>query len=157
VAEEAVALYRGLVAERPGTFKPGLAAALNNLARMLGEVGRKEAALAAIEEAVSIRYALAAERPDAFQADLAMSLWVSADRLAALARTEQALARNADAITTLMPRFSSKPEMFANQMSGMVRDHLEYSKRLGRDPDMTLLAPVIRLFGPLLQRNADAG
>ena len=47
---------------------------LNNLSVRLGELGRREEALAAIQEAVTIRRELAAARPDAFRPDLASSL-----------------------------------------------------------------------------------
>ena len=51
-----------------------LALSLNNLSIRLGDLGRPEDALAAIEEAVTIRRELAAARPDAFRPDLASSL-----------------------------------------------------------------------------------
>ena len=44
---------------------------LNNLSVRLGDLGRREEALAAIEEAITIRRELAAARPDAFRPDLA--------------------------------------------------------------------------------------
>ena len=47
---------------------------LNNLAVRLGDLGRREDALAAIQEAVTIYRELAAARPDAFRPDLARSL-----------------------------------------------------------------------------------
>ena len=40
---------------------------LNNLANMLSDLGRREAALAAAEEAVRLYRALAETRPDAFR------------------------------------------------------------------------------------------
>ena len=51
-AEEAAAGYRELAAAAPEAFRPDLATSLNNLSTFLAEVGRREAALAAVEEAV---------------------------------------------------------------------------------------------------------
>ncbi|HSV65622.1 MAG TPA: trypsin-like peptidase domain-containing protein [Mycobacteriales bacterium] len=55
-----------------------LAMSLNNLSVRLGELGRREEGLAAVEEAVRIRRRLAEARPDAFLPDLARSLRVQA-------------------------------------------------------------------------------
>jgi hypothetical protein len=52
--------------------------ALNNPSSRLGELGRREEALAAIQEAVTIRRELAARWPDAYQHKLEQSLQVSA-------------------------------------------------------------------------------
>ena len=59
-------IRRALAAQRPDAFLPDLAASLNNLHVMWGELGRREDALALAQEAVHIRRTLAAQRPDAF-------------------------------------------------------------------------------------------
>jgi hypothetical protein len=64
---------------------------LNNLARRLSGLGRREEALAAADEAVRLYRALAAARPDAFTPDLARSLSVLGDVLEALDRIPEAL------------------------------------------------------------------
>jgi hypothetical protein len=51
---------------------------LNNLSIRLGELGRREDALAAIQEAVTVRRELAARWPDAYQQELVQSLQVVA-------------------------------------------------------------------------------
>ncbi|MET8072015.1 tetratricopeptide repeat protein, partial [Streptomyces sp. NPDC005271] len=53
-----------------------LATSLNNLSIHLGELGRREDALNAIEEAVTVRRELAAARPAVHQAALEQSLRV---------------------------------------------------------------------------------
>jgi len=63
----------------------------------LGELGRREQALAASEEAVAIRRRLAEARPDAFLPDLATSLNNLSNRLGELGRQEQALAASEEA------------------------------------------------------------
>jgi hypothetical protein len=62
-------------AERDGTPEQDAECArtLNNLAIHLGEIGRRDDALKAIEEAVVLRRRLATAQPDAFVPDLAMS------------------------------------------------------------------------------------
>ena len=52
--------------------------ALTNLSNQLGDLGRTEEALAAIEEAVIIRRELAAQLPDAYACKLQQSLQVAA-------------------------------------------------------------------------------
>ena len=59
-------------------FRPDLAESLNNMAVVLGDLGRPEDALAAIEEAVTIRRELAARWPDAHRHELEQSLEVVA-------------------------------------------------------------------------------
>ena len=51
---------------------------LNNLSVQLGDLGRREDALAAIQEAVTIRRELAARWPEAYQHELEQSLQVAA-------------------------------------------------------------------------------
>ncbi len=65
---------------------------LVDLSNRLGEVGRWEEALAAIEEAVTIRRQLARDRPAAFLPDLATALNNQSGRLGELGRPEEALA-----------------------------------------------------------------
>ncbi|MFJ5273811.1 tetratricopeptide repeat protein, partial [Streptomyces sp. NPDC088358] len=67
---------RQLAAARPDAFLPDLASSLNNLSIRLGELGRREDALTAIEEAVTANRQLAAARPAAHQAALEQSLQV---------------------------------------------------------------------------------
>src|SRR4051812_17681089 len=65
---------RRLAVIDPTTHQPRLAASLKNQSAMLGDLGRREDALAAIEEAIAIYRRLAEARPDAFVPDLARSL-----------------------------------------------------------------------------------
>jgi tetratricopeptide (TPR) repeat protein len=65
VIEEAVRRYRTLAQGNPDAFLPDLADALNNLSARLGDLGRREEALAAAEQAVAIRR-LAEANPHGF-------------------------------------------------------------------------------------------
>src|SRR5262249_22692337 len=62
--------YRHRATNDPDAFLPELAASLNNLSVRLGELGRQEEGLAAIQEAVTIHRQLAAARPDTFLPNL---------------------------------------------------------------------------------------
>ena len=57
-----------------------LAAALNNLSVLLGELGRRDEALTAMQRAAQIYEQLAARNLDAYQPDLAMALVNMSDR-----------------------------------------------------------------------------
>jgi Tetratricopeptide repeat len=55
-----------------------LAMSLNNLSVRLGELGRREEALAVSQEAVTVRRELVRRRPDAYKPKLEQSLQVAA-------------------------------------------------------------------------------
>ncbi len=89
-----------------------LAGSLNNLSIRLGELGRREDALAAGQEAVTIRRELAAARPDAFRPDLALELNNLSNRLAELGRREEALAAGHEAADTYRELAATRPDAF---------------------------------------------
>ena len=89
--QEAVDTDRALAKDHPDAFLPDLAMSLNNLGKMLSDLGRREPALDATQEAVDTYRALAKDRPDAFLPDLATSLNNLGNRLGDLGRREQAL------------------------------------------------------------------
>jgi hypothetical protein len=69
---------RDLARARPDTFRPNLATSLNNLSPRLGDLGRREDALTAIEEVVTIRREQAARWADARRHQLDRSLQIVA-------------------------------------------------------------------------------
>ncbi len=89
-----------------------LAMSLNNLSNRLGDLGRREEALAAIQEAVTIRRELAAARPDAFRPDLAASLNNLSNRLGDLGRREEALAAIQEAAEVYRELAAARPDAF---------------------------------------------
>ncbi len=102
-------MQRELAAARPDAFRPDLAMSLNNLANRLSHLGRREAALAAVEEAVAMRRELAAAHPDAFCPDLAMSLHNLANRLSDLGQREPALAAAEEAVGIYRELAAARP------------------------------------------------
>ena len=94
-----------------------LAGSLNNLSVRLGDLGRREDALAAIEEAVTLRRELATARPDAFVPDLAMSLNNLSVRLAGLGRREDALAAIEEATGLYQVLATARPDAFGPDLA----------------------------------------
>ena len=142
-AEEAVTLSRDLVAARPDAFTPDLAGALNNLANHLSNLGWREDALTAAEEAVTLYRALTAARPDAFTPDLAMSLSVLGDMLEAVGKISDAIPNDEEAVRLLTPYFLLNPAAFAGAIHTYVRDYIRRCELAGREPDPTLLEPIV--------------
>jgi len=91
---------------------PVLAGCLNNLAGRLGELGRHESALVAIEEAVELYRVLAGHRPDDFRPDLAGSLHNLAIQLGELGRREEALGAAEEVVELYRVLAGQRPEVF---------------------------------------------
>jgi len=85
-----VETYRKLAAARPDAFLPDLAMSLNTLSNRLGELGKREEGLRAVQEAVESYRKLAAASPDAFLPRLAISLKNLSIHLTRLGRPEEA-------------------------------------------------------------------
>jgi tetratricopeptide (TPR) repeat protein len=154
--EEAVAIRRELAEAWPDAFRPDLAASLINLSDCSAALGRRDAALAAIEEAVALYRALAKAPPDAFRTNLAVSLWVLAGRLDENGNAAGGVAANAEAIAVLREPLLRRPAAFAPHMAGLVREYRERCKKLGREPDGELLAPVLAAL-QALDRERPSG
>ncbi|MBI2906437.1 MAG: tetratricopeptide repeat protein [Chloroflexi bacterium] len=148
-AEESAAIGRGLAAERPDAYRRGLALSLANLAKFLCEAGRGKEALGMAEEAVRINRELATERPDAFGANLAVSLINVATCLSQSGRKADALARAEEAVETLKQQFLVAPAAFGQWMTAAVQNYVLFCRELRREPDSTLLAPIVKALEEL--------
>ena len=115
-------IRRQLARDRPAVFLPDLATALNNQALRLGDLGRPEEALAAIEEAVTIRRQLARDRPDAFLPNLAGSLNNQSVYLAKLGRREEALAATDEAAGVDRQLAQDRPAAFLPDLAGALNN-----------------------------------
>jgi tetratricopeptide (TPR) repeat protein len=89
-----------------------LAGFWNDLSVRLGEVGRREEGLAAIEEAVKVYRRLEESRPEAFEPNLATSLNNLSIDLAVSGRLEEGLAAIEEAVAILRRLAESRPEAF---------------------------------------------
>ncbi len=126
-------VYRRLAKVRPDAFLPDLAGSLNNQSICLGDLGRREQALAAIEEAVSIRRGLAKARPDAFLPDLAGSLNNQSNRLGDLGRREQALAAIEEAIHLVLPMLERGSYVLPDSGRRLVQRYLELCEQVEQE------------------------
>jgi Tetratricopeptide repeat len=154
-AEEAVSLYRRLELARGDVFRTNLAGSLTNLANRLSELGGRAAALAAVEEAVGLYRELSAQRLDAFRPNLAISLAVRANCLEDLGRATDALEGIGEAIAILFPAFVEHGAAFHHRMVSMVERYRGRCERLGRKPDMELLAPVLTALRELDRQTQE--
>ena len=94
---------------------------LNNLSNGLGDLGRAEEALAAIEEAAGIYRELARARPDAFRPDLAGSLNNLSVQLGDLGRREDALAAIEEAVTIRRELAARWPDAHHHELEQSLR------------------------------------
>lgn len=109
----------------------------NNLGLRLGDLGRREEALKAIEEALAIYRKLARCRPK-FLPYLALSLHNLGNRLSELGRREEALQAAEEAVRALVPFFLRHPAAFRTLMDICAGDYRRYAEAVGRHPDERL-------------------
>ena len=112
---------------------------LNTLSLRLGELGRREDALAAIHEATGTYRELAAGRPDAFRHGLAMSLNNLAVQLGELGRPEEALAAIQEAVTIGRELAAARPDAFRPRLANSLNNLAVQLGELGR-PEEALAA-----------------
>ena len=93
-----------------------MARSLANQSGILGDLGRPEEALTAIEEATGIYRDLARARPDAFQPDLARSLTNQSGVLAGLGRREDALTAGQEAVTIHRELAARRPDAYRHEL-----------------------------------------
>jgi tetratricopeptide (TPR) repeat protein len=91
LVDRVVEILRALAEQRPDTYLPRLAIALNNQAVRLGSLGSHAAGLDASTEAVRIHHALAKQRSGTHLPDFAMALSNQAIHLGHWGRYEEAL------------------------------------------------------------------
>ena len=134
-----------------------LAGSLNNLSIRLGDLGRREDALAAIQEAADTYRELAAARPDAFRPDLAMSLNNLSLRLADLGRREEALAAIQEAADTYRELAAARPDAFRPDLA---RSLTNLSIRLGelgrREKALAAIQEAVTIRRELAAARPDA-
>jgi tetratricopeptide (TPR) repeat protein len=117
-------IARGLAArvDAQPELRTHLAIALNKLAKALGEVGRREDALATARDAVAIRRELANEQPDAFRADLAVALANLGKALLDVGRREDALAVAQESVAIRRELAAQRPDAFRPELAGALNN-----------------------------------
>ena len=135
----------------------GRALWLNNYANLLGDLGRREEALAAIEEAAGIYRDLAQARPDAFRPDLAGSLNNQAVHLAGLGRREEALAAIEEAVTIRRDLAQARPDAFRPNLAGSLNNQAVHLAGLGRREEaLAAIEEAAGIYRDLAQARPDA-
>ncbi|HWN52788.1 MAG TPA: tetratricopeptide repeat protein, partial [Xanthobacteraceae bacterium] len=135
-------------------FLPDLAMSLNNIGVHLGNLGRREEALAASQEAVDIYRRLAQTRPDAFLPDLASSLNNHGIRLSNLGRREEALAASQEAVDIYRRLAQTRPDAFLPDLATSISVMSDVLAALDRHDEaaqaatqaLEILAPFVECY-----------
>ncbi|KAF9520146.1 hypothetical protein BS47DRAFT_1387488 [Hydnum rufescens UP504] len=160
--EEAVNIYRSLVADRP-VFRSDLADSLRSLSARLSEIGRREEALIATKEALGIYRPLATDRPDVFRPDLARSLGNFSVYLSEFGRHREALEACEEAVNIYRPLAVELPDAFRpdlarsiGNLSGGLSEFGRYADALDASEEaIEFTATSLSLFQNLtVMRNA---
>ncbi|APE36263.1 hypothetical protein BOX37_22660 [Nocardia mangyaensis] len=161
LAEIATAMTEALVRRyrtdgTPPETNPALAGSLNNLANRLGDLGRPEDGLAAIEEATRIRRALAQQRPDTYRPALAGSLHNLANRLGALGRHEDGLAAIEEATRIHRALAQQQPDTYRPALAMSLNNLANRLGDLGRPEDgLAASEEATRIHRTLAQQRPD--
>ena len=130
---------------------------LNNLASRLGEVGRRDEALAVAQEAVTIRRQLAEANPAAYLPDLAMSLNNLASRLGEVGRRDEALAVAQEAVTIRRQLAEANPAAYLRDLAMSLNN---LASRLGevgrRDEALAAATEAANQYRQLAEANPAA-
>ncbi|MFH8471254.1 tetratricopeptide repeat protein [Streptomyces sp. NPDC018000] len=114
--------YRTLAETSADAYLPDLARALNNLSVDLGEAGRREEGLAAIQEATGHYRTLAEADPDAYLPDLAMSLNNLSVRLGEVGRREEGLAASQEAVRIRRTLAETNPDAYLPDLAASLNN-----------------------------------
>jgi tetratricopeptide (TPR) repeat protein len=120
--------YRTRAVTDPDAFLPDLAGSLNNLSVRLGDLGRREEGLAAIQEAVDVYRTLATAHPDASLPNLATSLSNLSVDLGDLGRQDEGLAAIQEAVQIRRELAIARPDVFLPDLADSLNN---LSVRLG--------------------------
>ena len=133
-----------------------LARSLNALSVRLGDLGRLEDALTAIEEAVTIRRELARARPDVFRPDLAKSLTNLSVYLGELGGPEDALTAIEEATGAYRELAAGRPDVFRLDLARSLNNLAVYLAALGRAEDaLTAIEEAIGAYRELAVARPD--
>jgi len=133
------------------------AALLNDQGIHLGELGQREAALAAAREAVALRRTLATRNPDAFQPDLAASLNNLGAKLGELGQRELALAATREAVDLYRALATRTPDAFQPALAISLSNLGRMLSELGqREAALAATREAVALGRTLATRTPDA-
>ncbi|MEV0188296.1 tetratricopeptide repeat protein, partial [Kitasatospora purpeofusca] len=149
--------HRALAGADPDAHLPDLASSLNNLSIRLGDAGRREEGLTAVQEAVRIRRTLAGANPDAHLPDLAGALNNLSVRLSDAGRREESLAAVQEATGHYWVLAEANPDAY---LSDLAKALSNLSVQLGdagrREEGLTAVQEAVRIRRTLAGANPDA-
>ncbi|WP_208630395.1 tetratricopeptide repeat protein, partial [Amycolatopsis kentuckyensis] len=148
---------RQALADDPSLSVADLATSLNNLTVRLGDLGRYEDALAAINEAVDACRQLAEQRPDAYLPSLAMSLNNLAVQLGDLGRYEEALAAINEATDIRRQLAVQRPDVYLPDFATSLNNLAVQLANLGRHEEaMAAINEAVDAYRQLAEQRPDA-
>ena len=134
-------------------YLPDLARSLNNLSNRLGELGRREEGLAAIQRAVEIYERLAAANPDAYLPDLDSSLNNLSNRLGELGRREEGLAAIQRAVEIREQLAAANPDAY---LPDLAMSYIVHSRMLIRPvPSADAVRLIAQGLAIAIERNLE--
>ncbi|MEU9086937.1 tetratricopeptide repeat protein [Streptomyces sp. NPDC048357] len=149
--------YRVLAEAKPDAYLPYLATALNNLSVRLGDAGRLEEGLAAVQEATEIRRPLAEANPDAYLASLATCLNNLSADLGAVGRRDEGLAAIQEATEIRRALAEANPDVYLSYLADSLSN---LSVRLGdvgrEDEGLAAVQEATEIRRVLVEANPDA-
>jgi tetratricopeptide (TPR) repeat protein len=130
---------------------------VNMLGVRLGDLGRREEALAAAEEAVRRYRALVVARPDAFTPHIAASLNNLANGLSNVGRREEALTTAEEAVRHYRTLAAARPDAFTPDLAGSLNNLSHILSELGRrEQALAAAEEAVRLRRALAAARPDA-
>jgi tetratricopeptide (TPR) repeat protein len=156
LAGTAVEVFRQLAAEAAAGSSER-ARLLILFSNSLGDLGRREEALAAIEEAVTTYRTLAQGRPDTFLPDLAASLNNQSGRLSELGRRKEALAAIEEAVTVYRILAQGRPDTYLPDLAASLNNLAPRLSGLGRREEaLAAIEEAVTIYRTLAQTHPDA-
>ena len=153
-APAAVVLQRLADDSADGTERAGW---LVDLSNRLGDLGRREEALAASGEATGIYRQLAQARPDAFLPNLATALNNQSVYLSNLGRREEALTAIEEAVTVRRQLAQARPEAFLPDLATELNNQSGCLSDLGRREEaLAASGEATGIYRQLAQARPDA-
>jgi tetratricopeptide (TPR) repeat protein len=122
----------------------------------LGDVGRREDALTAIEEATGLYRILAAARPDAHTPDLAISLNNLSGALTDLGRREDALTAIEEANCHYRALAATHPDAFIPYLADSLQSYGIVLTNRGRDDEAIRRPEAVNLYWELFRSHPGA-
>ncbi|MEU1285280.1 tetratricopeptide repeat protein [Kitasatospora sp. NPDC005856] len=148
---------RVLAQINPGAYLPNLASCLDNLAVRLGNAGRHEEGLAAVQEAVELRRSLAEVNRDVHMPNLAGSLSILASRLGDVGRREEGLAAVQEAVELRRSLAQAGPDVHMPDLALTLNNLANRLGDVGRcEEGLAAIQESVEIRRALAQVNSDA-